>query len=158
MGRFGLRSWRRLLAIEVFDRSMSVAAQFFTSLIPLSIAVGTLFGRDWRMGASLDLPDDAADIVDDAISGSGTSTGVVGILLVLVLVLATSLSRTLTRLYCAVFGIAKPPASLRRLSERIRQQADEYLDRHGWDVAGDESAWREYQQRRMAEAYSDDEW
>jgi hypothetical protein len=43
-------------------------------------------------------------------------------------------------------------------AERIRQQARAYLDRHGWDVADDEAAWRQYQQRRMAEEYADDEW
>jgi membrane protein len=111
VGGFGLRCWRRLLGIEVFDRSMSIAAQFFTSLIPLSIAVGTILGRDWRIGATLDLPPEAADIIDEAVSGSGGSFGLVG--LVLVLVLATSLSRTLARLYCAVFGLVKPATTLR---------------------------------------------
>ena len=43
-------------------------------------------------------------------------------------------------------------------AERIRQQTRAYLDRHGWDVADDEAAWRRYQQRRMAEEYADDEW
>jgi len=43
-------------------------------------------------------------------------------------------------------------------AERVRQQTQEYLDRHGWDVADDEKAWRRYQQRRMAEEYADDEW
>ncbi|HLE68312.1 MAG TPA: hypothetical protein VJH87_01410 [Vicinamibacteria bacterium] len=40
------------------------------------------------------------------------------------------------------------------LCERVRR----YLDRHGWDVAEDEESWREYQRRRMAEEYCDDEW
>jgi metal-responsive CopG/Arc/MetJ family transcriptional regulator len=43
-------------------------------------------------------------------------------------------------------------------SERIRQQAQQYLEMHGWDVVDDEAAWRKYQRRRMAEAYRDDEW
>lgn len=43
-------------------------------------------------------------------------------------------------------------------AERVRQQTQEYLDRHGWDVADDESAWRKHQRRRMAEEYRDDEW
>lgn len=43
-------------------------------------------------------------------------------------------------------------------AERIREQTAAYLDRHGWDVAEDEAAWQRYQQRRMAEEYSDDEW
>jgi len=43
-------------------------------------------------------------------------------------------------------------------AERVRQQTQEYLDRHGWDVADDDKAWRRYQRRRMAEEYRDDDW
>ena len=43
-------------------------------------------------------------------------------------------------------------------TERVRQQTEEYLDRHGWDVVDDEAAWRRYQRRRMSEEYRDDEW
>lgn len=43
-------------------------------------------------------------------------------------------------------------------AERVRQQTQRYLDRHGWDVADDEAAWRRYQRRRMAAEYRDDEW
>lgn len=43
-------------------------------------------------------------------------------------------------------------------AERIREQTAAYLDRHGWDVAEDEAAWQRYQQHRMSEEYSDDEW
>jgi ParB-like chromosome segregation protein Spo0J len=43
-------------------------------------------------------------------------------------------------------------------AERVRQQIQRYLDRHGWDVADDEAAWRKYRRRRMATEYRDDEW
>ncbi len=43
-------------------------------------------------------------------------------------------------------------------AERVRQQTQEYLDRHGWDVVDDEAAWRRYQRRRMAQEYRDDKW
>jgi metal-responsive CopG/Arc/MetJ family transcriptional regulator len=43
-------------------------------------------------------------------------------------------------------------------AERVRQQTQEYLDRHGWDVVEDEAAWRRHQRRRMAEEYRHDEW
>ena len=43
-------------------------------------------------------------------------------------------------------------------AEQVREQARRYMDRHGWDVAEDEAAWQEYQRRRMAEEYADDEW
>lgn len=41
---------------------------------------------------------------------------------------------------------------------RVRAQARAYLDRHGWDVAEDESAWRAYQSARMALEYAEDDW
>jgi len=43
-------------------------------------------------------------------------------------------------------------------SEQVREQTRRYLDRYGWDVAEDGEAWHDYQQRRMAEEYADDEW
>jgi metal-responsive CopG/Arc/MetJ family transcriptional regulator len=43
-------------------------------------------------------------------------------------------------------------------AERVREQTRQYLDRHGWDIAEDDEAWREYQRHRMAEEYADDEW
>ncbi len=43
-------------------------------------------------------------------------------------------------------------------AERVREQTVSYLDRYGWDIAEDDSAWREYQRRRMAEEYGNDEW
>jgi hypothetical protein len=43
-------------------------------------------------------------------------------------------------------------------AERVREQTRRYLDAHGWDVADDEAAWREHQQRRMSEEYGADEW
>jgi metal-responsive CopG/Arc/MetJ family transcriptional regulator len=43
-------------------------------------------------------------------------------------------------------------------AERVREQTRRYLDRHGWDIAEDDEAWREYQRHRMGEEYGDDEW
>jgi hypothetical protein len=43
-------------------------------------------------------------------------------------------------------------------AERVRERVSAYLDRHGWDIAEDEASWRDYQRRRMAEEYGDDEW
>ena len=43
-------------------------------------------------------------------------------------------------------------------AEQVRKQTRAYLDRYGWDVAEDDQAWRDYQRRRMAEEYADDEW
>jgi metal-responsive CopG/Arc/MetJ family transcriptional regulator len=43
-------------------------------------------------------------------------------------------------------------------AEMVREQTRRYINRHLWDVAEDEESWREYQRRRMAEEYRDDEW
>ena len=43
-------------------------------------------------------------------------------------------------------------------AERVKEQVRTYLDRYGWDIAEDEASWQEYQRRRMAEEYGDDEW
>lgn len=43
-------------------------------------------------------------------------------------------------------------------AERVREQTRRYIDRHGWDVAEGESAWRDYQRRRTAQEYGDDQW
>ena len=43
-------------------------------------------------------------------------------------------------------------------AERVRQQTQDYLDRHSWDVVDDDAAWRKYQRRRMAQEYRNDEW
>lgn len=43
-------------------------------------------------------------------------------------------------------------------AEQIQVQVRRYIDQHGWDVAGDEKHWRQYQQARMAEEYRDDDW
>jgi len=43
-------------------------------------------------------------------------------------------------------------------AERISEQVRRYIDQHGWDVAEDDDAWREYQRRRAAQEYRDDEW
>jgi hypothetical protein len=43
-------------------------------------------------------------------------------------------------------------------AERVREQTRRYLDRHGWDIAENDDAWRKYQRRRMAREYGEDEW
>lgn len=43
-------------------------------------------------------------------------------------------------------------------AELLRVQLGRYIDRHGWDVAEDEEAWRRYQQSRLQEDYAGDEW
>jgi hypothetical protein len=48
----------------------------------------------------------------------------------------------------------RDPDKVREVQERVRR----YLDRYGWDIVEGEESWREYQKRRTAEAYGEDEW
>jgi hypothetical protein len=43
-------------------------------------------------------------------------------------------------------------------AERVQAQVRLYIDKHGWDLAGDEGHWRQYQQARMDEEYREDNW
>ena len=43
-------------------------------------------------------------------------------------------------------------------TERLREQLGRYIDRHGWDVAEDDEAWRQYQRQRLEQDYGDDDW
>jgi hypothetical protein len=40
----------------------------------------------------------------------------------------------------------------------VRERARRYLDRHCWDITEDDEAWRDYQRRRTAEEYGDEDW
>jgi hypothetical protein len=56
-------------------------------------------------------------------------------------------------------GVSRSELLARLLeAERIRIQTAKYLDRYGWDVVDDEARWRQYQRRRAAQEYRDDEW
>ena len=43
-------------------------------------------------------------------------------------------------------------------AEQIKGRVEAYLERYGWDVAGNEAAWRQHQAERMGQEYSNDEW
>ncbi|GIJ00544.1 membrane protein [Sediminihabitans luteus] len=112
-GRVGMRTARQLQELEVFDRAMTLAAQAFTSIVPVLIAIGAILPRDSTAGAAL------ADLLglDDATretltrslpSGASAQSafGVVGVLVVLVS--ATSFSRALSRTYARAWDLPRP--------------------------------------------------
>ena len=110
-GRIVLRTAATCIRIELFDRSMTVAAQFFTSVFPILILVST-----WSGGANTDaiesalsMPEETTSILDDAAQG-GAAFGIVGTLMVLAS--ATSLSRALTRAFSAVWKLPRPKTRL----------------------------------------------
>jgi membrane protein len=84
--------------IELFDRSMTIAAQFFTSIFPILIALA--------------VPKQTRSLLDEVLAPSSTQTafGVVGILLVVAS--ATSLSRALTRAFAAIWELPRPTIRL----------------------------------------------
>ena len=107
-GRIGLQTLWSLQRIEIFDRSMAVAAQLFTSVFPMLILLASWFGNPSQLlSSTLGMPPEAESQVDVALKESGSTTfGVIGA--VIVIVSATSLSRALARAFAAVWGLAKP--------------------------------------------------
>jgi membrane protein len=113
-GRVAFRSAASCVQVEIFDRSMTIAAQFFTSVFPVLILLVTLFGgMDSRgLAGAVNLPEESRSVLDEAVRASGGATfGVVGVLIVLAS--ATSLSRALTRSYAAIWLLPRPRSNLR---------------------------------------------
>jgi membrane protein len=115
-GRVFDRSLRGLVGFEVFDRSMTLAAQAFTSLFPLLILVAMVRPRreDDPVGSaladSLGLSQQARDTLVAAMPSGSSVGGTFGVLgAVVVLLSATSYSRALLRMYTRVWGAARPP-------------------------------------------------
>jgi membrane protein len=98
--------------IELFDRAMTIAAQFFTSIFPILLMASAWFGVDSKaLGGATGLPQQAQEVLDEAVNGSTSATfGTLGALIVLVS--ATSLSRALTRAYAAIWVLPRPTLSL----------------------------------------------
>ena len=113
-GRIALRSAASCIRIEIFDRSMTIAAQFFTSVFPILILLATWVGAAGSAGIAeaVDMPDESRSVLDQAVQSSGGTTfGIVGTLIVLVS--ATSLSRALTRAFAAIWHLPRPKSSLK---------------------------------------------
>jgi membrane protein len=112
-GRIAVRSLYGAAQIDIFDRSMTIAAQIFTSVIPILILFAT-WADNGRTGAIADaagMPANAQSILQDAIAGADSAAfGVVGT--IIVLVSATSLSRALTRAFVAVWRVPKVKTDL----------------------------------------------
>jgi membrane protein len=114
LGRIALSSADSCVRIEIFDRSMTIAAQFFTSVFPILILFATWAGsvRTDTIAEAMDMPEESRSVLDQAVqASSSTGFGVVGVLIVLAS--ATSLSRALTRAYAAIWQLPRPRSSLR---------------------------------------------
>jgi membrane protein len=110
-GRVVIRVAAGARRIELFDRSMTIAAQFFTSIFPILIAVASWGGSSGELMEALGVPQETRSLLDDAFATSSEAAfGVVGV--VLVLGSATSLSRALTRAYAAIWELPRPTIKL----------------------------------------------
>ena len=106
-----LRDFRDL---EVLDRAMTLAAQAFTSVFPLIIAIAAI-----RPGQGDSLGDDLADILsspdasrrvlEDAFPTEPRTFGAFGVLgLLVVLITSTSFTRALARMYARIWKVTPP--------------------------------------------------
>jgi len=101
-----------LMAIEPFDRAMTLAAQAFVSIFPLLITWAAFVddgtnGVGGQLAESLHLSDDVAAVLDQSMptdTDASTTFGVISVLIVLVS--ATSLSRALGRMYAKAWHVA----------------------------------------------------
>src|SRR4051812_25329867 len=113
-GRVVLRIAGTLVGMEVFDRAMTLAAQAFTSVLPLIIVVAALRRGDAQpigsgLSQYLGLNSSAASVLQHAVPASSDvfrALGWFGILLLVVS--ATAYSRALERFYSRVWSIPKP--------------------------------------------------
>ncbi|MDP9143508.1 MAG: YihY/virulence factor BrkB family protein, partial [Actinomycetota bacterium] len=114
LGRTVVRSAVSATRIELFDRSMTVSAQLFTSLFPVLILLASWATRgdaDW-INEAVSMPEESRSILEDAVAAAGdTAFGLLG--LVVVLASATGLSRALTRAFAAIWELPRPRTSLR---------------------------------------------
>jgi membrane protein len=113
--RIATRTAGGLQAIEPFDRAMTLAAQTFTSVFPLIIAVAALLPAGSqslpdRVSDGLGLPDSSRAVLELVLPAQPTTRGTFGVLgLVIVVFSATSLSRALARMYAKVWQV--PPSA-----------------------------------------------
>jgi len=113
LGRIVINGLGAFVRLDMFDKSMTIAAQFFTSVFPILILF--MIWADSRdatwLADALNLPEETRSVLEDAIQGAGGATfGLIGI--VIVLASATSLSRALTRAFTAIWSLPKPKGGL----------------------------------------------
>ncbi|MGA5300024.1 YihY/virulence factor BrkB family protein [Nucisporomicrobium flavum] len=113
-GRILVGTASGLVRVQVFDRAMTLAAQAFTSLFPILIMVGALFGADQvaRFASLARMPESSRHLIDETLTDRGAGAfGVVGILVVLLS--STGLARALARAYGTVWEVRRLPSGPR---------------------------------------------
>lgn len=106
-GSFLIRIAADIVRGDITDRAMTLAAQAFTSVLPVVILLMTLPGSAILSNALSDLGIDPqrVDVVSSTTPESFAAFGVVGALFTIAG--ATSLSRALGRVYVSIWGVRK---------------------------------------------------
>jgi uncharacterized BrkB/YihY/UPF0761 family membrane protein len=113
-GRVVVRTARAFNRVELFDRSMTVAAQLFTCVFPILILLATLATRRDadRIADAVSMPEESRALLEEAVTAAGDAGfGIVGT--VVVVVTATGVSRALTRAFAAIWELPRPKSNLR---------------------------------------------
>ncbi|WIM98414.1 YhjD/YihY/BrkB family envelope integrity protein [Actinoplanes oblitus] len=120
VGRLVLHGAGELVRVQIFDRSMTLAAQSFTSIFPLLIMLAAVLGPHYRsrLTGLLHLPADSERLLQEALSGSHSNAfGLAGS--VIVILSATGLSRALVRSYLVVWTVEQKPAGAAATGRQI---------------------------------------
>jgi membrane protein len=99
--------------LDLFDRAMALAAQLFSSVLPILIMMAVWVGQATteRFADAVSIPPVAQDVLEQALDESGGSAfSIVGA--VFVLLSATSLSRALTRAMAIIWRLSRPKTQL----------------------------------------------
>ncbi len=113
-GRVVVRTLRSFNRVELFDRSMTVAAQLFTCVFPILILLATVATRrdSDRIADAVSMPEESRQVLEEAVTAAGDAAfGIVGT--VVVVVTATGVSRALTRAFAAIWELPRPKTSQR---------------------------------------------
>jgi membrane protein len=113
LGRITLGSVAGFGRLDLFDRAMALAAQLFSSVLPILIMMSVWVGQSTteRFADAVSMPPAAQDVLEQALDESGGSAfGLVGA--VFVLLSATSLSRALTRAMASIWRLSRPKTQL----------------------------------------------
>lgn len=113
IGRLVQRTVDGFVAIEPFDRAMTLAAQAFVSVVPVMIVIAAFRPTEPGFGSFMADSMGLSDATREAVAGSvttdatvGSSVGLLGLLVALIS--ATSYSRALERMYAKVWQVRRP--------------------------------------------------
>lgn len=114
LGRLLTRTLTGLVRIEPFDRAMTLAAQAFTSVLPVIILIAVLRPRrpddlGSMIAEQFNLPPSTQETLLESLPEAAEASASFGLFGALVVLLsATSFSRALERMYARVWDVSRP--------------------------------------------------